>query len=37
MPDCCVLLAAGEVSGQVLTIDDRLGRVAQAQGLGDLL
>lgn len=37
MPDCCVLLATGEVSGQVLTIDDRLGRVAQAQGLGDLL
>ncbi len=32
LPDCCVLLAAGQVQGEVATFDDRLAAVARAQG-----
>jgi len=33
LPDCCVLLAAQQVGGSVLSFDDRLSRVAQGLGL----
>jgi predicted nucleic acid-binding protein len=34
LPDCCVLLAAWQTGGSVLTFDDRLARIAEARGLG---
>ena len=34
LPDCCVLLAAEDVPGRVLTFDARLGREAARRGLG---
>lgn len=34
LPDCCVLLAAEDVAGTVLTLDERLGREAARLGLG---
>jgi predicted nucleic acid-binding protein len=34
MPDCCVLLAAEEVNGQVATFDASLAAAARALGLG---
>jgi predicted nucleic acid-binding protein len=33
LPDCCVLLAAQDTNGTVLTFDDRLGREAIRLGL----
>jgi predicted nucleic acid-binding protein len=33
LPDCCVLLAAEEANGGVLTFDERLGRAAAERGL----
>jgi predicted nucleic acid-binding protein len=33
LPDCCVLLAAEETPGRVLTFDSRLGREAARRGL----
>jgi predicted nucleic acid-binding protein len=33
LPDCCVLLAAEDSGGTVLTFDDRLARVAARMGL----
>ncbi len=33
LPDCCVLLAAQDAHGTVLTFDDRLGREAARLGL----
>lgn len=33
LPDCCVLLAAEEASGGVLTFDERLARAAAERGL----
>ncbi len=33
LPDCCVLLAAEEVDGAVLTSDERLARAAAERGL----
>jgi len=33
LPDCCVLLAAEETNGSVLTFDERLAREAAARGL----
>lgn len=36
LPDCCVLLAAQEADGTVLTYDERLGREASRLGLGSL-
>jgi predicted nucleic acid-binding protein len=33
LPDCCVLLAAQQTGGSVLTFDDRLARVAEGLGL----
>jgi len=32
LPNCCVLLAARQVHGEVATFDDRLAAVARAQG-----
>ncbi len=34
LPDCCVLLAAQQTQGSVLTFDDRLARIADGLGLG---
>ena len=34
LPDCCVLLAAEEANGGVLTCDERLARAAADRGLG---
>lgn len=34
LPDCCVLLAAQQTGGSILTFDDRLRRTAGALGLG---
>ena len=34
LPDCCVLLAAQQTNGSVLTFDDRLAGVAASLGLG---
>lgn len=34
LPDCCVLLAAEDSGGTVLTFDDRLAREAARMGLG---
>lgn len=34
LPDCCVLLAAETVDGEVLTFHERLARAAQARGVG---
>lgn len=34
LPDCCVLLAAQQTGGAVLTFDDRLARIADGLGLG---
>jgi predicted nucleic acid-binding protein len=34
LPDCCVLLAAQQTGGSVLTFDDRLAGVADGLGLG---
>ena len=36
MPDCCVLLAAEQVNGQVATFDASLAAAARALGLGIL-
>jgi predicted nucleic acid-binding protein len=33
LPDCCVLLAAETANGGVLTVDERLARVAAERGL----
>lgn len=33
LPDCCVLLAAEDVNGPILTFDERLERVAAQRGL----
>lgn len=35
LPDCCVLLAAQQTGGSVLTFDDRLARIAAGLGLGE--
>jgi len=32
LPDCCVLLAAGQVQGEVATFDDRLAAAARSRG-----
>lgn len=34
LPDCCVLLAAADLAGTVLTFDDRLAREAARLGVG---